>query len=157
KLIAGVSLNDPSYETRQSIARALGEVSFDEKLGPNVYALQQLASKLANDVARPVRLEALQSLVLLGPPWEGPAPPGGKGIPKVDQKSADHVADAMRTRIGLPTAAAPKGGKATETDEQLQIWCRVVMMRFDTKEITDANLAAIAQHLAPGKDAGPKI
>ncbi|MBA4190525.1 MAG: hypothetical protein C0467_21270 [Planctomycetaceae bacterium] len=152
-LIAGVALNDPAFETRQSIARALGQVGFNKTTGPNIKALQALAGTLAKDVSVAVRMEALQALVMLGPPWDGVRKGDDKTPPKINQKAADFVAEAMRTRIG--------GGKtkaaAAELDKQLEIWCRVVLMRFDpTKEVNDENLSAIARHCA-AKDPGPKI
>ncbi len=151
-LIAGFALKDPSYETRRNIARTLGEISFNETKGPNVKALQALASTLVNDVSRSVRMEALQALVLLGPPWQSAIPPGGKVAPVINQQVADTVANAMRARLGI----GPVKSRAAESDEQLQIWCRVVMMRFDPKEINEVNLAALAEHLK-GKDTGPKV
>jgi HEAT repeat protein len=149
-LLTGVALNDPSYETRRSIARTLGQISFSETRGPNVKALQALAGTLAKDVSVAVRMEALQALVLLGPPWAEVRKPDDKMPPKINQKSADFVAEAMRARIG--------GGKSkvVETDKQVEIWCRVVLMRFDPKEINDEQLSAIARHCL-AKDAGPKI
>jgi HEAT repeat protein len=149
-LVAGIALKDHSYKIRQNIARTLGQIGINEKNGPNKRALQALAATLARDESVPVRMEALQSLVLLGPPWAAPLPAGAKGPPKYDLKAADSVAEVMRSRINTPKA------KGAELDKQLEIWCRVVLMRFDPKEITDENLAAIARHLT-APDAGPKV
>lgn len=151
-LVAGTALSDPAFETRQSIARCLGQIALNKTTGPNVKALQALAGTLAKDVSVAVRMEALQALVMLGPPWDGPRK-DDKLPPKINQKAADFVAEAMRTRIG--------GGKSkaapAELDKQLEIWCRVVLMRFDpTHEINDENLGAIARHCA-AKDDGPKV
>ncbi|VTT99283.1 hypothetical protein : [Gemmataceae bacterium] len=147
-LVAGTALNDPAFETRQSIARCLGQISMNKATGPNVKALQALAGTLAKDVSVAVRMEALQALVMLGPPWAGPKP--ANGPPVINQKSADFVAEAMRNRLG-------KGkSKDLEPDKQLEIWCRVVLMRFDPKEINDENLTAIARHCS-AKDDGPKV
>lgn len=152
--VAGVALNDPSFETRQVIARCLGQIGFNKTKGPNVLALQKLAGLARDgsggtDGSVAVRMEALQSLVLLGPPWEGPRK-DDKTPPVINQKAADFVADAMRARVG-------KGkSKEVEPDKQLEIWCRVVLMRFDPKEINDENLTAIARH-CEAKDDGPKV
>jgi len=151
-LVAGVALSDPSFETRQSIARCLGQIGFNSTTGPNVKALQALAGTLARDVSVAVRMEALQALVMLGPPWDGPRKGDDKTPPKINQKSADFVADAMRSRLGTGKTK----GKDVELDKQLEIWVRVVLMRFDTKEINDENLGAIARHCS-AKDDGPKI
>ncbi len=146
--LTGVVCNDPAYVTRQAVANALGRIGLNETHGPNIRALQRLAGTLASDPAAAVRLEALQSLVLLGPPWLGPRPKGN-APPNFDWKSAAVVADRMRERLN------PKG-KSYETDPQLEIWCRVVLMRFDPKEVSDAHLDAIAKHLSAGEP-GPRI
>jgi hypothetical protein len=154
-MVAGRALDDPSYETRRSIANTLGRIGFDEVTGPNHKALNALAGTLARDVSAAVRMEALQSIVILGPPWEKPkgkgAPPGP---PPIDWAAPTTiaVADAMRVRIG-----AVKGKGAVETDKQIEIWCRVVLMRFDQKELaTDAHLQAIAKNLGD-TEVGPQI
>ncbi|WP_439627345.1 HEAT repeat domain-containing protein [Gemmata sp.] len=154
KRVAGYSLNDPSFETRQVIARCLGQIGFNKSVGPNYLALQALATLArdgsgAKDGSVAVRMDALQALVLLGPPWEG-ARKDDKTPPKINQKSADFVADVMRARLGKGKT------KDVEPDKQLEIWCRVVLMRFDPKEINDENLTAIARH-CEAKDDGPKV
>jgi hypothetical protein len=166
--LTGVALRDPAYETRRSIANTLARIGFDERKGPNIAALRALAGTLSHDVSAAVRMEALQSLVILGPPWAGPAAPGGKGPPPaIDQPAANYIADAMRTRLGLPPGKAnPPIGKVPvvkgpapkklETDKQLEIWCRVVLMRFDPTEINNANLAEISKHIADA-ELGPRL
>jgi hypothetical protein len=149
--VAGRSLGDSAYATRQSIARTLGAIGFNEKFGPNRIALNRLAATLARDACVAVRMEALQSLVVLGAPWAEPRKPDDKTLPKIDKGAAKSVADVMRERLGIV-----KGKVAVEPDAQLQIWCRVVLMRFDPDEINDANLSAIARHTA-APDAGPKV
>jgi HEAT repeat protein len=154
-LVAGVALQDPSYETRQAIARCLGQIGMNETKGPNVKALQALAGNLAKDESVAVRMEALQALVMLGPPWETAKKAGDKTPPKINQKAADFVADAMRARLGIGMGKTKT--KEVEMDKQLEIWCRVVLMRFDPmKEINDENLGAIARHCS-AKDDGPKV
>ncbi len=150
-LVAGNALSDPSYETRQSIARCLGQIAFNKTTGPNFKGQQALAG-LVRDPCVAVRMEALQALVMLGPSWAGPRKADDKTPPKIDQKQADYVAEVMRTRIGTGKGKT----KDIETDKQLEIWCRVVLMRYDPKEINDENLTAIARH-CDAKDAGPKI
>jgi hypothetical protein len=154
-MVAGRALEDPAYETRRSIANTLGRIGFDEVTGPNHKALMALAGILARDISAAVRMESLQSIVILGPPWEKPkgkgAPPGP---PPIDWTSPTTVAvaDAMRVRIG-----AVKGKGAVETDKQIEIWCRVVLMRFDQKEAAnDAHLQAIAKNIED-PEAGPQI
>lgn len=149
-LVAGVAMTDPSYETRRNIARTLGQIGFNETRGPNSKALQALAGTLAKDISVAVRMEALQSLVLLGPPWAAARKADDKNPPKINEESAKFVADAMRARIGTGKT------KAAELDKQVEIWCRVVLMRFDPKEINDENLSAIGRHTT-APDAGPKV
>ncbi len=152
-LVAGVALQDSSYETRQSIARCLGQIGQNTTKGPNVLALHRLADTLAKDISVAVRMEALQALVMLGPPWDSPKKEGAKGPPPINQKAADVVADAMRARLGITKSKVIP----IETDKQAEIWCRVVLMRFDpVKEINDDNLGAIAKHCA-AKIPGPRV
>ena len=72
----------------------------------------------------------------------------------IDWKGATTVAvaDSMRARLGVTKAKGP-----VETDKQLEIWCRVVLMRFDPKELNEQNLAAIARHVDPKGDLGPSL
>jgi HEAT repeat protein len=151
KALTGVACGDPSYETRRSIASALGSVGFDETHGPNQNALNKLAGALAKDDCAAVRMEALQSLVLLGPPWAGPVK--GKGAaPVINFKAAEFVADRMRARIGTAKMKEP-----VEPDKQLEIWCRIVLMRFDPKEQANpAHLNAIARHV-DSQELGPQL
>ena len=155
--VAGTAAGDPAYETRRVIANTLARIGFSETLGPNQRALDTLSGPLARDVSVAVRMEALQSLVLLGPPWAEVRKTGDKNPPKIDQAGADKVADNMRARLGIGGPKAAAGGK--ETDKQLEIWCRVVLMRFDEREITPENLALIGRHIDPDPKAesGPKL
>ena len=160
RLVAGTAATDPSYETRRTIANTLARIGFSETLGPNQKALNTLSGPLARDVSVSVRMETLQSLVILGPPWAAAMKAGAKGPPQINQEGADVVADNMRARLGivkgkLPAGKGPK--EPPEPDKQLEIWCRVVLMRFDPKEITPANLGAIAKHINPKGELGPKL
>jgi hypothetical protein len=149
--LVGPPCLDPAYETRRSVANTLGRIGYSETAGPNTKALGALANTLAKDVSAAVRMEALQSLVVLGPPWAGPVPPGGKVAPKINWEGGKVVTEAMRARLGLGKS------KPVETDRQIEIWCRVVLMRFDEKEITDENLKAVSRHLDPKGEIGVKL
>jgi hypothetical protein len=153
-IVAGQSAGDTSYETRRTVANTLGKIGFSETVGPSVKALHTLSGILAKDICVSVRMEALQSLVLLGPPWAAVRKPGGP-VPAIDQPSADVVAEHMRHRLGIVKGKGPAVGPP-EPDKQLEIWCRVVLMRFDPKEITPANLSAIGKHIS-ATDPGPRI
>ena len=153
--VAGNAAKDTCYETRRTIANTLAMIGFSDTFGPNNQALRTLAGVLAHDISAAVRMEALQSLVLLGPPWAAVRPAGGNVPPQIDQSRADYVAEQMRARLGMGKLK----GAGKETDAQLEIWCRVVLMRFDPKEIGPAHLGAIAKHLDPNPraEAGPKL
>jgi HEAT repeat protein len=150
--LTGNALGDPAYTTRQAIANALGRVGFHETAGPNMRALSRLADNLAKDECAAVRMEALQALVLLGPPWAAPKKADDKLPPPLDTKSVDIIVRHMRARVGDPKTKLP----AQEKDKQVEIWARLVLMRFDTKEINDENLDAIARYLT-GSDSGVKV
>ena len=154
KFLIGPAMEDPSYVTRQSLANTLGKIGGDERTGPNTKALNALAGALAKDKSAAVRMEALQSLVLLGPPWAAPLKAGAKGPAQINWEAASFVADRMRLRVG---AAKTKEKEPVETDKQLEIWCRVVLMRFDEKEmVAETHFTAIAKHLEVLSD-GPKL
>ncbi len=51
--LTGVACSDPAYETRRSIANALGQVGMDEVNGPNQTALNKLAGRWPKTSARP--------------------------------------------------------------------------------------------------------
>lgn len=153
KLI-GHACEDPAYETRRMIARCLAQVGYNEKTGPNVKALNRLAATLAKDQCAAVRMEALQALVALGPPWADKSP--GKGVPgPVDWKAATFIAERMKERLGLT-----KSRGIIEHDKQLDIWCRIVLMRFDQKELEkEDHLNAITKNFDSmnQSDLGAKI
>lgn len=150
--LTGKALNDPSYGTRQHIATALGRVGFNEIGGPNMRALAALADKLAKDDSAAVRMQAMSSLLELGPPWAKPKGPGEKTNPPTDTKSVEIIVKHMRARVGDPKLKFP----AAEKDKQVEIWARLVLMRFDPKEVNDENLDAIARYLT-GSDDGVKV
>jgi hypothetical protein len=152
--LTGNALGDVSYQTRQSIANALGRVGFNEKTGPNMKAMRALANQLARDPSAAVRTEALQALMLLGPPWAEVMQPGAKQPPPINTKDAAEIVRFMRARIGDPTAKPPV--PPAEKDKQVAIWARLVLMRFDTKELNDTNLDAFAKYLSE-TDIGVKL
>ena len=150
--LTGQAMNDPSYGTRQNIASALGRIGFHDTAGPNIRALTALADNLARDDSAAVRMEALQALMFLGPPWAGPQPKDAKMPPPIDKPKADTIIAFMRARVGDPKNKIP----TREKDKQVEIWARLVMMRFDPKEINDENLDAISRYLT-GADYGVKL
>ena len=157
--LVGAPVTDVSYETRRSIAFTLGKIAFNETTGPSAKALTCLTSSLANDPSAVVRLEAMQSLAILGPPWEGIHPPGDKTPPKLDMKGVAAHVTALRKRLA-PAPSRP-GEKTSsglvERDKQVEIWLRLVLMRFDVKELTaDENLNVIGRAVG-SSDHGARI
>jgi HEAT repeat protein len=156
--LIGPPLLDVSYETRRSVAFTLGRIAFNEQSGPSRRAIGALHGTLITDQCVIVRLEAMQSLVLLGPPWlpRPGAPPlkdvkDPKDAPKPDEKDAAVTVAAVKARLGLAGGSRP-----LENDRQVEIWARLVLMRFDPKEVNDANLTAIARHIGSA-DLGTKL
>jgi hypothetical protein len=147
--LTGNACKDPAYETRRMIAQCLAHVGYNEKTGPNLKALNRLAATLAKDPCAAVRMEALQALVALGPPWAGPSP--GKGVPgPINWKDATFIADRMRDRL-----VVTKTNGIVEHDKQLEIWCRIVLMRFDQKELEkEDHLNAISKNFDPNSEGG---
>ena len=146
-------LADPSYEVRRNIANALGRVGFSDTTGPNMVALRALANRFATDPSAAVRTEALQALLVLGPPWGVVRKkPEDKTPVKIDAEQAAIIVTYMRARIGNPKLKMP----AQEKDKQVEIWARLVLMRFDPREVNEENLDAFAQHLT-GDEMGVKL
>lgn len=153
--LTGQALRDPSYETRRSIAAALGRVGFDPVGGPNMKALTALADRLASDDCAAVRLEALQSLLLLGPPWAAVRKADDKTPPPIKADSAAVIVGYMKKRVG-DLKARPKPIPPSEKDKQVEILARLVLMRFDPSEVNDDNIDALAAFLS-GNDMAAKI
>ncbi|MBX9628207.1 MAG: HEAT repeat domain-containing protein, partial [Gemmataceae bacterium] len=157
---------DPAFETRQAVATCLGAVAFNEYTGPSPKALTCLAEKLAHDRSAAVRLAAMQSLVLLGPPL-APRPPGGtvlplkdikdpRDMPKRDEAATAKLTESIRRR--LVPVKGDRGGATglVEKDPQVEVFVRLALMRFDPKEIDDENLSGITKYLGR-PDTGVKL
>jgi hypothetical protein len=158
--------DDPAYETRAAVATCLGAIAFHELTGPSPRALTCLAERLAHDRSAAVRLAAMQSLVVLGPPFL-PRPPGltaipirevkdPKDLPRRDEAATAKLTESIRRR--LAPAKGDKGGATglVEKDPQVEVFARLALMRFDPKEIDDENLTGITKYLS-GKDTGVKL
>ena len=155
---------DPSFETRRSLAATLGQIGIDEKTGPNVRAINCLCSQLIKDDSAAVRLEAMQALVVLGPPVVKGTAPDPKTLGKTidvyatDAKATEPFVKLIKARL----APSPKkGGEApptglVEPNRQVEIWARVALMRFEPAEINAENLDGIAKYIH-GTDYGAKI
>jgi HEAT repeat protein len=108
-----------SFETRQAAAYALGSAGWDSQGYPDVRAINALLGALQRDRSSDVRMEALFSLIWLGPPIQGAA------------KAAERRAlDMHITR---------------DKSKIVQIWARVALMRVD--KVTPHYLEPIAKYL----------
>lgn len=121
---------DPAWETRRAVAFALGRLGFatDPEKGPNQSAMKTLANTLLKDGCAYVRLEAAQALVLLGPPAHGKDP-------------------AVYAQAIKPFLEPVLIRQKAEKDKAVQIWLQMLVMRYDGTQLTDANVAKIADHL----------
>lgn len=163
--LIGPPMLDVAYETRRSVAFTLGRISLNEHAGPNPRSLDALF-KLATDHSAPVRMEAYQSLVILGPPLL-PRPASApllkdlkNEVPKSDERLVAGYVAILKKR--LAPAPPPKGTEPpsptglVERDKQVEIMARMVMMRFDPKEMTDENLSGVARY-CNDKETGPRL
>ena len=163
--LVGPPMLDAAYETRRSVAFTLGRISLNEHAGP-IHRAQDALIKLAADHSAPVRMEAYQSLVILGPPLapRDPKAPLLKDlkneIPRSDEKVTAGYVAVIKKR--LAPAPPPKAGETpsptglVERDKQVEIMARLVLMRFDAKELNDENLSAVARY-ANDKEIGPRL
>jgi len=127
--LARVVADRESWEIRFAAANALGVAGKDEQNGPDLRALKALIDR-TDDVSKEVRLEALQSLINLGPPT-----------------SPQDVAQ-IKTLLERKVKA--------DKDKSVAIWARVALMRMDAASVNDANLTAIAK-LIKGSDLATSI
>ncbi len=165
RLVGGPS-QDRAYETRRSVANALGRIAFNEVEGPNKDALACLV-RLVNDHSAPVRLEAAQSILLLGPPYlpraKGAAPlKDVKGaLPPLDTEAIKKYVDAMKKRLEpakrISAKEKPSPTGLVERDKQVEIYLRLAIMRMDMKEMTnEEHLDRVVLYIA-GEETGPKL
>jgi HEAT repeat protein len=110
-----------SWEIRKAVCFALGRVGRDQFGSPSVLALEALANGVADRESKAVRLEALQSVLVLG----APNPP-----------TPLRLMDVLRQRAA-----------GAEKDKCLLIWVRVAIMALDAGQINDKNVAVVAKEM----------
>lgn len=123
-------ITDPAWETRRAAAFALGRLGLpsDAKSGPNARAMQALVNTLLKDDSAAVRLEAVQSLILLGPPaYKDPSE-----YPALIKPYLTPVMDRQKV----------------EKDKAVQIWLQVLVMRYDGTQLTDQNILKLAESIS---------
>jgi HEAT repeat protein len=159
--VVGPPAYDSAYETRRSVAATLGRIGFNEFSGPSHPALKCLTEVLFYDPCVAVRAEAMQSVVVLGPPLaprekdKASIPlrdiKDPRDIPKVDEKAVAEYVLAIKRRIGTA-----KGSRDLEPDNVVDVWARLALIRLDPRELNDENLTALARHVS-GTDAAAKV
>lgn len=107
-----------SSEIRQAAAYALGSAGWDSQRGPDSRAINALLAALQQDRSAEVRMEALFSIIVLGPPLQ-----------RVE-KDAERRALEVHTR---------------DKSKIVQIWARVALMRLD--KVSPHHLEPIAKLL----------
>jgi len=143
---------DPSWEIRRAVASALGQVgrveekpidpkkppapSLVERKGPNATALATLSDRLSKEKTVAVRLEIVQSMILLGPP-------------------------GYRTSADYPLAIKPyltsvNDQLKLEKDKAIVVWLHVLIMLYDGTQLTDATIGKIADNIV-GTDYNAKL
>jgi HEAT repeat protein len=140
---------DPSWETRKSIAYALGRIGgptrkspeakplppgalpppVDPKTGPNPAALKALLAMLG-DASATVRLEVVESMVSLGPP-----------AVSIEQYSATVT----------PYMTAILDRTKNEKDKSVLVWLHMLSMRLDGNLFNDTTIGKIVE-LGRGND-----
>jgi HEAT repeat protein len=130
KLIARVD-DRSSWEIRKSVCAALGVAGRDDQGWPLANALEALGKGASDRDSRNVRLEALQSIINLGPLYGGVSPP--------------QLANVLRQRL------------TAEKDKAVLIWVRTAFMRLDPTALTDANVAIISKQLPPKSGVGLEV
>jgi HEAT repeat protein len=135
---------DPSWETRKWTAYTLGRAAFPtDARGPSERVLGVLAGTFLKDPAAAVRLDAVQALILLGPPAYRPGNPA----------TNDPGDYALKVKPYLdPTVAQLK----VEKDKGIQIWLTLLVMKYDGSQVTDANVRQIANHVS-GDNPYPRV
>jgi HEAT repeat protein len=142
---------DPSWETRKSIAYALGQIGgptkpkvevkvqpgqklpdVDPKTGPNQAALKALLGMLGDSSAT-VRMQVVESLTLLGPPAVNP-----------EQYST----------VVTPYMAAIAERTKSEKDKSILIWLQMLTMRLDGNQFNETTMGKIVEH---AKDADLEV
>jgi len=106
-----------SWEIRKAACFALGRVGWDEQGYPMIAALDALTRGIEDRESKGVRLEALQSVIILGPP----APP--------------RLLEALKRRM------------SAERDKTTAIWVRVANIQFNAAERTDKNIGQVAKEI----------
>jgi HEAT repeat protein len=129
--IAYYTIRDSAaWEIRKAAALALGNIALDPKHGPDMSALRSL-SRALGDVDKEVKLQALMSLVKLGPPVYDP-----------QNEAATKEATACKREVESRVR-----GITSNSDPILRIWGHMAFMRMDkVREKELKPIAALLNH-----------
>ncbi len=146
---------DPSWETRREIAIALslvGAPPTDAKgipkkdTGPNVKAIETLINYQLQDRSVTVRMEAVKSILALGPPF----PKTPEEFIKETAKSRDMIEKVVLFESGK----GPKvNARNASPDRGMYAWALLLQVMYDDRKIPD-NLKELAKLVA--EPDGPK-
>jgi HEAT repeat protein len=145
--LIGIAKDSASWETRRTVAMALGRVgqvhtpgappvkgtdtkpkeAEMDRWSPSETVLKTLKVMMGDDTCAQVRLEAVQSFVLLGPP-EVPA--------EVYVEKVTPYYDAVLARF------------KNEKDKSVLIWLTMLQMRLNGVDLNDDNVRKISAYLA---------
>jgi len=133
---------DPSYETRVAIANALGRVGMapDETAEANKEAAMALLEFMIVDVCASVRMETIQSLLILGPP---------------KSKTAGEYAKTIEPYLkGVGNRLKPEAGKVGEKDKNVVSWLLILQIMYDGSTL-DANVKQLANFVKAPESPNP--
>jgi HEAT repeat protein len=134
QLTGSIHTESRSWETRKAAALALGNIAMSRE-GPDLRALNALSSALS-DLDKDVRMEAMHSLIKLGPPAYDPKNPNAEA-----KRTKENV---ERRLLGVTTGR--------NTDSVLKIWAHVALLRMTyvaerTDKGTEKHIDAITKML----------
>jgi hypothetical protein len=132
------ALEDTAWETRRTAASAIALIGKPnpKRKSPLKNALDTVKDRVKAEKSVPVRLELVQSLVVMGPPaFSTPAE-----YEKIIGPYYTTVTDLQKS----------------EQDKAIQVWLYVLLMLYDGNQLKESTVGKIADYL-PKDDAGGRI
>ena len=147
-----VMATDFSWATRHAVAQTLGAVGVPpEKDGkpdwtgnPHEPATDILLNILLKDRCAAVRVAAVQSLLMLGPPKVKDLAEYAKAIEK------------FLKPVALRVEPAVPGGKTLEDDHAVLVWLWLLQLSYDDRKLAD-NVKKIAREVKEPKEPGVRL
>jgi HEAT repeats len=131
-------LDDSAWETRRTAAHAIGLIAKpnEKRPAPPKFALDAIRDRLKLEKTVPVRLELVQSLVMMGPP--------------AFANPNDYV------KVIEPYYKVVLEQQKEEKDKATLVWFYVLIMLYDGSQLNDSTIQKIADFL-PQPDANGRI